>query len=101
MADVFDKAVDGVFARFCLDAAYTPVGGVAVAVKVLAARPDVEISGFGQTRHKAAQGLFEVRAVEVAAPAKGDVLVVGGVTYTVASFKTKDPRRKVFILDCV
>jgi hypothetical protein len=42
-------AVDATFAAFGIDALYTPAGGEAVPVRVIARRPDT-IVGFGETR---------------------------------------------------
>ena len=57
---VFQGAVDATFTAFGIDATYTPAGGDAVPVRVIARRPDT-IVGFGETRIHAETATFELR----------------------------------------
>jgi hypothetical protein len=87
------------FAAFGIDATYTPAGGEAVSVRVIARRPDT-IVGFGETRIHAETATFEVRASEVASPRAGDQLTVGGDNFVVQGEpERRDPDRLVWMLD--
>ena len=95
----FSAAVDTVFARFGVDAIYTPDGGGAVTVRVIVKRPD-EIVGFGDTRILTETALFEVRASEVATPQSGDRLTVDGTDYVIQGEpERRDPDRLIWTLD--
>jgi hypothetical protein len=95
----FSAAVDTVFARFGVDAVYTPDGGGAVNVRVITRSPD-EIVGFGDTRIHTETALFEVRSSEVAAPQPGDRLTVDGTDYVIQGEpERRDPGRLVWTLD--
>ena len=95
----FSAAIDAVFARFGVDAVYTPDGGGAVCVRVITRRPD-EIVGFGDTRILTETALFEVRASEVATPQSGDRLTVDGTDYVIQGEpERRDPDRLVWTLD--
>ena len=95
----FSAAIDAVFARFGVDAVYTPDGGGAVCVRVITRRPD-EIVGFGDTRIHTETALFEVRASEVAEPQPGDRLTVDGSDYVIQGEpERRDPDRLAWTLD--
>ena len=95
---VFQGAVDATFAAFGFDAVYTPAGGEAVAVRVIAKRPDT-IVGFGETRIHAETATFELRASEVASPRPGDQLTAGTETFVVQGEpERRDPERLVWTL---
>jgi len=95
----FSAAIDAVFARFGVDAVYTPDGGGAVCVRVITRRPD-EIVGFGDTRIHTETALFEVRASEVAEPRPGDRLTVDGTDYVIQGEpERRDPDRLIWTLD--
>ena len=95
----FATAIDAVFARFGVDAVYTPGGGGALEVRVIARRPD-EIVGFGDTRVLTETALFEVRASEITVPQPGDRLTVDGLDYVVQGEpERRDPDRLVWTLD--
>ena len=97
---VFQGAVDATFAAFGIDAVYTPAGGEPVPVRVIARRPDT-IVGFGETRIHAETATFELRASEVAKPAPGDQLTVGGETFVVQGEpERRDPDRLVWTSMC-
>jgi hypothetical protein len=96
---VFQDAVDATFAAFGIDATYTPVGGEAVGVRVIARRPDT-IVGFGEIRIHAETATFELRANEVANPCPGDQFTVGSETSVVQGEpEWRDPDRLVWSLD--
>jgi hypothetical protein len=96
---VFQGAVDATFAAFGIDATYTPAGGEAVSVRVIARRPDT-IVGFGETRIHAEAATFEVRTSEVAGPRPGDQLTVAGDTFVVQGEpERRDAARLVWSLD--
>ena len=95
----FQGAVDATFIAFGIDAVYAPAGGEAVAVRVIARRPDA-IVGFGDTRIHAETATFEVRASEIASPRPGDQLTVGGDAFIVhGEPERRDPDRLVWTLD--
>jgi hypothetical protein len=96
---VFQGAVDATFAAFGIDALYTPAGGEAVPVRVIARRPDT-IVGFGETRIHAETAMFEVRASDVANPRPGDQVAVGGDNFVIQGEpERRDPDRLVWSLD--
>jgi hypothetical protein len=67
---VFQGAVDATFVAFGIDAVYMPASGDPVSVRVIAKRPDTSV-GFGDTRIHAETATFELRASELASPARG------------------------------
>jgi hypothetical protein len=96
---VFAGAVDATFAAFGIDAVYTPVGGEAVSVRVIARRPDT-IVGFGETRIHAQTATFELRASEIGSPRPDDQLTVDGQTFIVQGEpERRDPDRLVWTVD--
>jgi hypothetical protein len=93
------EVLDVAFAEFGVDALYSPQGGVAENIRVIATRPD-EIVGFGDTRVITETALFEVRASEVAEPQPGDRLTVDGADYVIQGEpERRDPDRLVWSLD--
>jgi hypothetical protein len=96
----FQGAVHATSAAFRIDANYTPAGGEAVPVRVIAKRPDT-IVGFGEARIHAETAIFEVRASEVASPHPDDQLIVDGETFVIQGEpERRDPDRLVWMLDC-
>ena len=93
------EALDVAFAEFGVDAFFTPQGGVALNIRVIATHPD-EIVGFGDTRVHTETALFEVRTSEVAQPSPGDLLNVDGADYVIQGEpERRDPHRLVWTLD--
>jgi hypothetical protein len=91
--------VDATFAAFGIEAVYTPAGGEAVSVRVIARRPDT-IVGFGETRIRTETATFEVRASEIADPRPDDRLTVDGQAFVVQGEpERRDPDRLVWTLD--
>jgi hypothetical protein len=96
---VFQGTVDETFAAFGIAALYTPAGGEAVSVRVIARRPDT-IVGLGETHIHAETATFEVRASEVANPRPQDQLTISGKTFVVQGEPgRRDPDRLVWTLD--
>ncbi|MGE0650264.1 MAG: hypothetical protein AB7P12_00735 [Alphaproteobacteria bacterium] len=101
---VFDHAVDVCFQTFGIPASYTPPGGPAVAVTVIAARGAVADSGLvraGFRLDPAAQATaltVDVRRAEIAAPVTGATLTIEGRVYPVRSVGELDPERLVWPL---
>jgi hypothetical protein len=95
----FAGALDATFAAFGIDATFTPAGGGAVPVRVIARRPDT-IVGLGETRIRAETAIFEVRASELANPRPGDQLTVGGEAFVIQGEPERgDPDGLVWTLD--
>lgn len=78
----FARAVGRLFTHFGVAASYQPAMGAPIACTVVFTRPDLTV-GLGALGVVAPQRLADVRAVEVAAPAAGDSLVVGSETLAV------------------
>jgi len=96
---VFEVAVDATFVAFGIDATYTPAGGEAVGVRVIARRPDA-IVGFVETHIHAETATFEVRASEIASPRPGDQLTLGGEIFVIQGEpERRDLDRLVWTLD--
>jgi hypothetical protein len=89
-------AVDATFDAFGKVASYTPTGGTAVACTVIKDSEDRFLSGF-EGKPMLGGTVIEVRATEVAAPAKAGTFLVDAVTYTIADDpQTADPERLVW-----
>lgn len=104
MAVDFSKASDAGFRRFGVDATYTPDGGSAVSVKVVLTRGEIAdggISRAGVVLSPSAQDdalMADLRASEVATPAKGATLTIDGLDYPVCATPELDSERKVWRL---
>ena len=98
MANLFSRAVDACFEHLGVAAVYTPDGGAAVDIRVIARRPD-QVLDFGDTRIHAETAVFDVRVSEVVAPRPGDRLTVEGTDYIVQGEPVRDPERLVWTLD--
>ena len=93
------EALNITFDEFGVDALYSPQGGAAVNIRVIAIRPD-EIVGFGETRVHAETALFEVRVSELAQPRPDDLLSIDGIDYVIQGEpERRDPHRMVWTLD--
>ncbi len=98
---IFAAAIDALFndpniARTVL---YRPGGiGDGVPVRVIARRPDRSIE-FGEIAVHAATCLFDVRVAEVAAPAAGDTITLGGEAFVVQGEPMRDSERLIWTLD--
>ncbi len=73
------------------DATYTPVGGSPAAVRVIRRQPDGE-SGFASVRTTSPSATFLIAVAAVAAPAAGDAILCGGVSYMVQGVPVRDER---------
>jgi hypothetical protein len=62
----------------------------ALAITVLPTTRDGVVSGYTETTLISAERIFEIRVSEVAAPARNDRLVFGGITYRIL----EDPIRR-------
>ena len=98
-ASLASEALDITFGEFGVDALYSPQGGAAVNVRVIAIRPD-EIVGIGETRIHAETALFEGRVSELTQPQPGDLLTIDGADYIIQGEpERRDPHRMVWTLD--
>jgi hypothetical protein len=91
MADAFSAAVDTLFTNADLSTSgvYTPAGGAPQAVRVLKRIPQTMDISFGSSRVSTSGILLTLRVSEVPIePARGDALVVDGVTYNIESVKS-------------
>ena len=97
---VFATAIDTLFRdpSIAADAIYTPAGSDPTSIRVIARRPD-EIVGFGDTPIHAATAMFDVRISEVASPAQGDTLEIGGETFIIQGEPMRDRDRLIWSLD--
>jgi hypothetical protein len=91
--------IDACFESLGVEATYTPQGGSALTVKVIARRPD-EIVGFGETRIQAETTVVDLRVSEVASPRAGDTVTFAGMTHVIQGEPHRDdPDRLVWTLD--
>ncbi len=98
-ASLASEALDVTFDEFGVDAVYSPQGGAAVNIRVIAMRPD-EIVGFGETRIHAETALFEVRVSELVQPRPDDLLTVDGADYIIQGEpERRDSHLLVWTLD--
>lgn len=92
--------IDAGFAVFGVPADYHPYGGAPYPVIVMPGKPEDVALGFGSVSHTVRVSLFDVRSSQVAQPAAGDVVVVGGRQHVVRAWRTSDPHRMVWRLEC-
>jgi hypothetical protein len=72
-------------ANLGVDATYTPIGGGAVAIRVVTRRPDEPIGGLDAPRGiAAALAAMIPRGALTAPPARGDELTIGAESFLVA-----------------
>jgi len=101
MADIFTQMVDDIYTSPVARAAtYTPEGGVAAAVRVLRIELDPLVDS-GTFSHVGKGAILAVRISDVAAPAIGDAVAVGGLSYKVqAKPRFRNERALEWRLDC-
>ena len=98
-ASLASEVLGVTFDEFGVDALYSPQGGAAVNIRVIAMRPD-EITGFGETRVHTETALFEVRVSELAEPRPDDLLTIDGADYVIQGEpERRDPHRLFWTLD--
>ncbi len=96
-SEIAARAVDTGFGTFGAPGSYTPSGGPAADVTVILKTPEGNLSGFDTGAWRPGR-VADVRASEVAAPAEGDVLEVGGESFIVRGARA-DAERLVWTLD--
>lgn len=108
MADLAALAVDGAFRHLGTDAIWTPQGGQAVAIRVIASGESVDYGPAGSVRMHGAGMVLEALASVVAAGGlgqagsirAGDQLVVLGESRTVSGApEYRDPERLVVLIE--
>jgi len=93
IAEAFDRLFgDPNMAR---DAAFTPVGGSAVPVRVVMRQPDQPFT-FGETRLHAATTLLDIRIADAPELAEGDRFQIDGVDYIVQGEPSRDAERLIW-----
>ena len=99
--DVFATTIDALFAdpNIAIDVVYRAGGAdPGFQVRVVTRRPD-RIGDFGDTRIASETMTFDVRTAEIAGPAEGDTLDVGGVTYVVQGTPVRDAERLIWTIE--
>jgi hypothetical protein len=98
----FDAAINTLFndRNLAADAVYTPTIGASFPVRAVVRQPDA-MSRLAEGLDVVSRGThIGVRVSEVANPVAGDVVIVGGVSYTVQGVpKHEDNRRLTWLLD--
>jgi hypothetical protein len=96
----FAAAVDALFAdpNIGRDAVYTPDGGAAVPVRIIARRAD-EVTGFGEARLWSETTRIDLRVAEVANPRPGDRIDIDGDAFLVQGEPVRDRERLVWTVD--
>ena len=94
--------LEPLFRRFGKPAQLFPAGsGDPIPVTVVDKRPDA-LTGIGDSRIQTGTAVFEVRATELPAPAKGDVLEVDGTRFVLeAPPRNEDPSHLIWTLEAV
>jgi hypothetical protein len=96
----FAKAIDDLFGdpNIGRDAVYTPDGGTAVRVRIIARRAD-EVTGFGEARLWSEATRIDLRVAEVANPRPGDRIDIDGDAFLVQGEPVRDRERLVWTVD--
>ena len=94
---MFSAMIDACFRTFGRDAAYQPVGGGSLTVRVIFSQAS-EVVGLFDAGLAAAAHIADVRITEMAAPLNGGVGIVDGTPYIVRQ-ALQDPERLVWRLD--
>jgi hypothetical protein len=92
MSSAFAAAVDAIFrdANVAEDAIWRAGGaGDGTAIRVIRKTPD-EVAGFGGSRAVMATVLVDVRASEIASPAAGDTVEIGGDLFAIIGTPVRD-----------
>jgi len=98
---VFAAAMDTLFAdpNLACDAVYRPGGAdPSIPVMVIVRRPD-RVGDFGETHIASETATCDVRTSEIAKPAEGDTLEIGGVTYVILGEPLRDSDRLVWTIE--
>ena len=98
--NAFAAGVDLLFAdpNIGRDAVYTPDGGSAVPVRIIARRAD-EITGFGEARLWSETTRIDLRVAEVPAPRPGDRIEIDGEAFLIQGEPVRDRERLVWTID--
>lgn len=99
----FAAAIDAIFAdpNMAADALWKAGGtGSGVACRVIRKMPDAEIA-FGRSAVKVATILIDVRASEIAAPAKGDTVTIGSEVWRIEGAPRRDRDRLIWTCEAV
>ena len=96
----FAKAIDDLFGdpNIGRDAVYTPDGGTAVRVRIIARRAD-EVTGFGEARLWSEATRIDLRVAEVANPRPGDRIDIDGEAFLIQGEPVRDRERLVWTVD--
>jgi hypothetical protein len=96
----FAAAVDLLFAdpNIGRDAIYTPDGGIAVPVRIIARRAD-KVTGFGEARLWSETTRIDLRVAEVSAPRPGDQIAIDGDAFLIQGEPVRDRERLVWTVD--
>lgn len=84
--------------NMAVDALYLPLVGEPKRIRVIRSRPDEEVP-FAESRVRTSTAVFDVRADEITAPRKGDVLQIGSERFEVQGIPTTDADGLVWALD--
>lgn len=90
--DISSLAIAAAFAQFGKAAVYTPAGGEAQSITVMLSSPDL-IASAGGIRQTGEAPIIEMMVSEVAAPKKGDALVIGTDAFYLSTPRHPDKRR--------
>lgn len=95
-----DRAAFFSTADFATAASYTPAGGQAQTVAVILDEPrrGINLGGL-DLGVQAIPRRVRLRADQVALPAEGDAIVIGGVSYTVGEAPSSDPTGTMWTLN--
>lgn len=94
----FTEAIDALFADVNLGTeAIRRSGGAGpgVPVRVILRRPD-RVGEFGETRIAAETVVIDVRTSDIAHPAAGDTIQIGGQTFVIQGAPVRDTERLVW-----
>ncbi|OAO02711.1 head-tail joining protein [Roseovarius indicus] len=81
-----------------VDASYTPVGGQAVAVRVIPSQGDGEME-FNGGALRVPANMFQMPVASAVSLAEGDTLLIDAVTYVVMGAPKRDARRLIWTFE--